>query len=193
MAAVAQLSIKRDTGLLETGLLETGLLKALLDSWERNNTILLGFLGALPEGGLEARALPGSWSVAVQLAHIHHTRQFYVSQAIPELAKDLPGLFQREGKAWIAERTVERIAEALKTSARAVSQTVRRGVEANQAFRGTEIAYDHPVLLLQHMLWHEGYHIGQMMLARKAIQQPMPDEEAAQVMWSHWQREVEPQ
>jgi hypothetical protein len=25
--------------------------------------------------------------------------------------------------------------------------------------------YDHPILLLQHMLWHEGYHHGQMKLA----------------------------
>jgi uncharacterized damage-inducible protein DinB len=168
------------------------LLEAVLDSWDRNNTILIGFLRALPEGGLEARALLGSWSVAVQLAHIHHTRQFYVSQAVPELAKDLPELFQRKGEDLIAERSLERIVEALEASARAVSQAVKRGVETNQAFRGTEIAYDHPVLLLQHMLWHEGYHIGQMMLARKATQQPMSDEEAARVMWSHWQRNVEP-
>ena len=55
---------------------------------------------------------------------------------------------------------MERIVEALKSSARAVSQAVRLGVTTNQTFRGTEIAYDHPVLLLQHMLWHEGYHIG---------------------------------
>jgi hypothetical protein len=31
------------------------LLEALLDSWDRNNTILLNLLRALPESGLEAR------------------------------------------------------------------------------------------------------------------------------------------
>ncbi len=31
------------------------LLEALLDSWDRNNAILLNLLRALPEGGLEAR------------------------------------------------------------------------------------------------------------------------------------------
>ena len=33
------------------------LLEALLDSWDRNNTILLNLLRALPEGGLEAEVV----------------------------------------------------------------------------------------------------------------------------------------
>jgi hypothetical protein len=33
----------------------TSLLEALLDSWDRNNTILINLLRALPESGLEAR------------------------------------------------------------------------------------------------------------------------------------------
>ena len=34
---------------------ERSLLEALLDSWDRNNTILVNLLRAVPEGGLEAR------------------------------------------------------------------------------------------------------------------------------------------
>jgi hypothetical protein len=33
---------------------DQSLLAALLDSWNRNNTILVNLLRALPEGGLEA-------------------------------------------------------------------------------------------------------------------------------------------
>jgi len=33
------------------------LLDLLLDSWDRNNTILLNLLRALPDGGLETRAI----------------------------------------------------------------------------------------------------------------------------------------
>jgi hypothetical protein len=40
------------------------ILDALLDSWDRNNSILVNLLAALPEGGLEARATEGSSSVA---------------------------------------------------------------------------------------------------------------------------------
>jgi hypothetical protein len=33
--------------------------------------------------------------------------------------------------------------------------------------------YDHPILLLQHMLWHEGYHHGQIKLALKLAGLPI--------------------
>jgi Uma2 family endonuclease len=39
---------------------DQSLLEALLDSWDRNNTILLNLLRALPEGRLEARVMGGS-------------------------------------------------------------------------------------------------------------------------------------
>ncbi len=169
------------------------LLTALLDSWARNNAMLLGFLRDLPDGGLEWCALESSWPIAVQLMHVHHTRQFYVAQAVPALGEGLPALYtQREGE-WIASRDFEQIHDALQASAEAVSAAVQRGVTENLVFRGSEISYDHPVLLLQHMLWHEGYHVGQMMLARKAVGQPMSDGDAARLLWSHWQRAVEAQ
>ena len=39
------------------------LLEALLDSWDRNNTVLVNLLRAVPEGGLEARAVAGSKTI----------------------------------------------------------------------------------------------------------------------------------
>jgi hypothetical protein len=53
------------------------LLEALLDSWDRNNTILINLLRALPEGGLEARAMDGSPSVSEMFTHIHHERMVF--------------------------------------------------------------------------------------------------------------------
>jgi hypothetical protein len=43
---------------------DESLLNALLDSWDRNNTILLNLLRAIPKAGLEARAMQGSPSIA---------------------------------------------------------------------------------------------------------------------------------
>jgi hypothetical protein len=48
------------------------LLEALLDSWDRDNTILLNLLRILPESGLEARTMEGSPSVAEMFMHIHY-------------------------------------------------------------------------------------------------------------------------
>ena len=66
------------------------LLADLLDSWDRNNTILLNLLHALPEGGLEARAIEGSPSVAELFTHIHFVRLVFVCEDAPEFAIELP-------------------------------------------------------------------------------------------------------
>jgi uncharacterized damage-inducible protein DinB len=166
-----------------------GLLEALLDSWDRNNTILLNLLGALPEGGLEASAMGGSPSIAVQLSHMHSTCLFFINQTAPEFAKDLTQLFRQEGENRLPEQNPERIAAGLEASAKAVRDAVQNRLETGQAMKGTNVAYDHPILLLQHLLWHEGYHVGQMMLGLKAMGQPMTEEQTEPAIWGVWRRE----
>jgi uncharacterized damage-inducible protein DinB len=155
------------------------LLEALLDSWDRNNTILLNLLRALPEGGLEARALGGSPPVAELFTHIHFVRLVFISEDAPEFAIDLPE------EEWRDERDPGRILQMLNDSAKAVRDAVKSRVETGQDMN---LHYDHPILLLQHMLWHEGYHHGQIKLALKATGRPMTDEEAGPVTWDVWMR-----
>jgi uncharacterized damage-inducible protein DinB len=40
--------------------------------------------------------------------------------------------------------------------------------------------------MLQHMIWHEGYHHGQIKLALKAAGQPLDDRAIGQVTWRVW-------
>jgi uncharacterized damage-inducible protein DinB len=49
-----------------------------------------------------------------------------------------------------------------------------------------DLHYDHPILLLQHMIWHEGYHHGQVKLALKLTGRPITDDEAGPVTWDVW-------
>lgn len=156
---------------------EQGLLEALLDSWDRNNTILLNLLHALPEGGLEARAIEASPSVAELFTHIHFVRLVFVYEDAPEFVRSLPE------KEWVAELRPERIANMLKRSARVVRDAVKSRVETG---REMNLHYDHPILLLQHMIWHEGYHHGQMKLALKRAGRPIKDEEAGPLSWDVW-------
>jgi uncharacterized damage-inducible protein DinB len=153
------------------------LLEALLDSWDRNNAILVNLLRALPQGGLEVRAMEGSPSIAQLFTHIHYVRLVFVFEDAPEFARDLPG------KEWMDERDADRIVQMLNDSAKAVREAVKSKVEAAQDM---SLHYDHPVLLLQHMLWHEGYHHGQMKLALKLAGRPMTDEEAGPLTWGVW-------
>ncbi len=155
------------------------LLDALLDSWDRNNAILLNLLLALPDGGLEARAMEGSPSVAEMFTHIHYVRLVFVLEDTPEFARELP----REE--WMAERETGRIAGMLKDSAKVVRDAVKCRLEAG---REMNLHYDHPILLLQHMLWHEGYHHGQIKLALKLAGLPVSNQEAGPITWGVWMR-----
>ena len=158
---------------------DQSLLEALLDSWDRNNTILLNLLHALPVGGLEARVMVNSPSVAELFTHIHYVRMVFLSEDAPEFAKELP---ENE---WVDERDPGRIAEMLNESANAVREAVKSRVETGQEMN---LHYDHPILLLQHMIWHEGYHHGQIKLALKATGLPMVDQEVGPLTWDVWMR-----
>jgi uncharacterized damage-inducible protein DinB len=153
------------------------LLEALLDSWDRNNTILVNLLGALPEGGLEARAMEGSPSVAEMFTHIHYVRLVFVSEDAPEFATEV------RKEEWVNERDPGRITQMLNQSAKVVRDAVKSKVGTGGDM---QLHYDHPVLLLQHMLWHEGYHHGQIKLALKLAGRPIPNKKAGPLTWRVW-------
>jgi uncharacterized damage-inducible protein DinB len=153
------------------------LLDVLLDSWDRNNRILIGLLRALPEGGLEARSVEGGHSVADLFAHMHYVRLVFVAEDTPEIAVDKP-----EGE-WVAPSSQDRLAAMLDESAAAVRAAVKGRVESG---RPMELHYDHPILMLQHLIWHEGYHHGQIKLALKLAGRPMPNKIAGPATWRVW-------
>jgi uncharacterized damage-inducible protein DinB len=155
------------------------LLDALLDSWDRNHTILVNLLRAVPKGGFEARAMDGSPSVGEMFFHLHYVRLVFVSEDAPEFAKNVPE------KEWFVERDRARMAALLDGSAKAVRDAVEGRMRAG---RPMDLHYDHPILFLQHMIWHEGYHHGQIKLALKLTGNPIPNEEAGPVTWRIWMR-----
>ncbi len=46
--------------------------------------------------------------------------------------------------------------------------------------------YDHPILMLQHLLWHDGYHHGQIKLVLKQRGVPLDDEAIGPSTWDIW-------
>ena len=156
---------------------DQSLLDALLDSWDRNNTILVNLLRALPDGALDATAVDNSPTVVQLFAHIHYVRLVFVAEDAPEFARPMP-------KAeWAAERDRGRIAAMLNDSAKVVRDAVAARLKAG---REMDRHYDHPILMLQHMIWHEGYHHGQIKLALKREGRPFDDEEIGPVTWDVW-------
>lgn len=158
---------------------DQSVLEALLGTWDRNNMVLLGLLRALPERGLEVRATEGSPSAAQLFTHIHYCRLVLVAENAPEFARDLPE------EEWADEHDPARLAQMLETSAGVVRAAVKGRVEAGQ---NLDLHYGSPILLLGHLIWHEGYHHGQIKLALKLAGWPIPDEKAGPGTWGVWMR-----
>jgi uncharacterized damage-inducible protein DinB len=156
---------------------DASLLEALLDSWDRNNIIVVNLLRAVPEDKLDTRAIANGPSIAELFAHIYYVRLVFVLEDAPEFAKPMPK------EEWAEERDRNRMAQLLNESAKTVRDAVKSRVEAGRAM---DLHYDHPILLLQHMIWHEGYHHGQIKLALKLAGHPITDEQAGPISWSIW-------
>lgn len=167
------------------GVNDGALLDAVLDSWDRNNTILINLLGAIPAGGLDARAIEGSPSVGEMIGHIHYVRVVFVAEDAPEFSTEAPAT-DREGE-WKVERDLGKMAEMLRRSGTAVRDAVRGRLEAG---RPMDIHYDHPILMLQHLIWHEGYHQGQIKLALKIAGMPMSNKVAGPLTWRVWMQKA---
>jgi len=160
---------------------DAAVLDALLDSWDRNNCIVVNQLRAIPPAGFAIRAMPGSPTVAAQFMHLHYVRLAFVEEDAPEFARPVPT------DEWGSEPDIDRMAQMLNESAQVVRDAVKARVEQGRAL---DQHYDHPILLLQHMLWHEGYHHGQIKVALKLAGLPLTDEVAGPLSWSVWMRKT---
>jgi uncharacterized damage-inducible protein DinB len=153
------------------------LLDALLDSWNRNHAILVNLLRLIPDEAMSLRPSPGSPSIAQLFTHIHYCRLVFVQEDAPEAAQPVP-----DGE-WRAEADRGVLEALLDQSAAVVREAVRGRVQSD---RPMDRHYDHPILLLQHHIWHEGYHHGQIKLTLKQAGRPLSDDEAGLVTWDLW-------
>jgi uncharacterized damage-inducible protein DinB len=152
-------------------------LDALLDSWDRNNTITTNLLRLVPGDAIDLTPIDGSPSIVQLFVHIHYCRLVFVLEDAPEFARPMP-------KAeWAAERDRARLIEMLNDSAKAVREAVAGRLHAH---REMDLHYDHPILMLQHLIWHEGYHHGQIKLTLKLAGRPISDDDAGTGTWDVW-------
>lgn len=155
----------------------TALLDALLDCWERNHRVLMNLVGALPLGGLDARAAADSPSVSQMLMHLHHERMVSLTEEAPEFAGQVPA------QEWASQSDPQQIQMLLAESAQRVGDAVRSRIESGQM---TDLHYDHPLLFLQLMMFHDAYHHGQIKLALKLSGCALDDDIAGPLTWDVW-------
>jgi uncharacterized damage-inducible protein DinB len=153
------------------------LMDAVVDAWDRSNVALINLLRAVPPGGLDARVMAGSPTVAEMFTHMHHERMVSVQENVAESAVAVPA------KEWSHEPDAERIAALLIDSGRQVRDAVIARIDAD---RPLDKDFAHPIQLLQFLIFHEGYHHGQIKLALKAAGCPIADAVAGPLTWQVW-------
>lgn len=153
------------------------LLESLLDSWDRNNTITMNLLRAVPDDAFGVRAMDTSPTVAQTFAHLIYIRLVHVLEDAPEFARDVPAT------EWANDVDRNQLVQQLIDSAAVVRTAVRARLERNQPM---DRHYDHPVLMIQHLLWHEAYHHGQIKLACKIAGRAFDDNTIGPLTWGVW-------
>ena len=88
---------------------------------------------------------------------------------------------------WRTERDRGQIARWLDERASTVREAVVSRLESG---RQMDQHCDHPILLFQHMIWHEGYHHGQIKRALKLAGHPFDNEEIGPATWDVWMRKA---
>lgn len=157
------------------------LLNALLDSWERQTRIVNAVAERITEENRHALPSPDGKPLDRQLAHIHGTRVGWLSQASPSHAE---GLDQIDWNGDLGE-----IRSALVQSGVAIGAATRDLLTSGAEKAGP---YDHPVLFLQHMVWHDGWHVGLIMLGLRLAGQEPPEEWEEANVWGEWRTEEWP-
>lgn len=159
------------------------LLDALLESWDRQCQILNAVGSLVDESNRGVKPSEDGWPLDHQLAHVHEVRREWLSKIAPE--RELPSAFTDGWRTPISD--LDEIKRLLGESATAVREGVRDRLTDGTGEIG---GYDHPVLFLQHMVWHEGWHVGLIMLAlRLNGQEPAPEWEENHI-WGRWRTEI---
>lgn len=119
-----------------------------------------------------------------QLAHIHLVRRYWLSQFDPDRVKELGSSYRQQWSDPIDD--LDTLRQLLEESARAVREAVAEAIKKGMV---QVMAYDNPVLFLQHMVWHEGWHVGLIFLGLRLAGEEPPEEWEEKHVWGEWRTE----
>ncbi len=157
--------------------------EALLESWSRQCKMLENLIGIVTPDLLLAKPSEDGWTIAFHLAHLHSTRRYWHMKATNREEPVGPSLYTVTGDDWVPSMDLDEIKLRLKESETLVREWVATALDSGVTKAGN---YDHPVLYLEHMIWHEGWHFALITLAiRLAGHEPSEEWEENHV-WDLW-------
>ena len=160
------------------------LVDMLLDSWDRQCRIVEKVAEKVDDSNRHLQPSADGWPLDHQLAHMHSVRHYFLKNVDPARGNKLASSFTDGWTTPISD--LDQIKKLLAESGIAVRESVKEALEKGVEKFGW---YDNPVLFLQHMVWHEGWHVGMIFLGlRLGGQEPAEEWEEANV-WGEWRTE----
>src|SRR4051812_15263003 len=143
---------------------------ALLDSWDRQARIVNAVATLVNDSNKNAKPSPDGWPIYEHLAHIQLVRKYWLGQLDEARMKSLVDLYNGGWTDPIDDLAA--IRRALNDSALAVREVVQKALAEGKEKVG---GYDNPVLYLQHMVWHDGWHVGLIFLGLRLNGEEPPE------------------
>ena len=160
----------------------------LLESWDRQSKIVDAVASLVTEENRHFKPSEDGMPLDAQLVHMHGVRRFFLSQVSPSHFEGLPRASKDDQGTPLDD--LDEIRVCLKTSQAAVRAAVKEGLETGGPMKSEHVTYDSPVLLMQHLVWHDGWHVGLIFLAlRLNGQEPLEEWEEPNV-WGQWRTET---
>lgn len=159
----------------------------LLESWDRQCRIVDAVASLIDEDNRHFKPSEDGWGIDRHLSHMHGVRRFFLSQVAPDRAADLVNASADAEGTPLAD--LDAIKAHLKSSGKVVRDAVSEALEKGGPMAGEHVVYDNPVLFLQHMVWHDGWHVGLIFLALRLNGQEPPEEWEEPNVWGQWRTE----
>lgn len=161
--------------------------ECLLESWDRQCRIVSNVTSLIDEGNRHAQPSDDGWGLDAHLAHMHSVRKFFLSQVAPKHAAGLTKAYADDQGTPLDD--LAEIKRCLESSGQAVREAVSEALEAGGPMSSEHVTYDNPIVFLQHMMWHDGWHIGLIFLALRLNGQEPPEEWEEPNVWGQWRTE----
>jgi hypothetical protein len=158
------------------------LTEAALESWDRCSVITSNVVRKLQPDWLEFQTSPAESSIARHLCHLHGVRAGWLAKVAPQFEVGMEALYVREGERWVPMNDLAKIAEQLDISGTQVGKAMAALLSDPQPVG----PYSHPLFYMQHMIWHEGWHISSIMQALRANGEELDEEWEEESIWAVW-------
>ena len=158
------------------------LAEALIESWSRQSKAIDNLASLLNAELLETKPSPDGWTLAFHLCHLVETRVYWLRHTSSQPYAEFEDLYHQEGDEWIPNKDLEVIRANLKQSSEAIASWLASNLHRTDSAG----PYDHPAIYLQHMVWHEGWHAGLIMLGLRLAGKEPPEEWEDPNIWGLW-------